>query len=113
MLRTAGSESYQDGQLRTLLATELPAPFEIRTEALRTVYLMPASHGAHLELQAARQPLVSHPNLLAALDAGQLDGQQFLVTEHALGPDLRTICQQARQQLPVEVALYVAREVAR
>ena len=117
MLRTAGSESYQDGQLRTLLATELPAPFEIRTEALRTVYLMPASMGAYLEPQAARQPLVSYPNVLAALDAGQLDGQQFLVTEYALGPDLRTISQQARQQarqqLPVEMALYLAREVAR
>jgi serine/threonine protein kinase len=59
---------------------------------------------------------LSHGNLVSVFDAGTLGGQPYLAMEHVEGRDLRTVwgrCVDRGAPIPVEIALYIAREVCR
>lgn len=56
--------------------------------------------------------LLSHPNIVAALDADEAGGRQFLVTEYVPGQDLAAILQQYGP-LPVEQAIDIGIQAAR
>ncbi|HEX7376356.1 MAG TPA: protein kinase [Pirellulales bacterium] len=56
--------------------------------------------------------LLSHPNIVAALDADEAGGRQFLVTEYVPGQDLAAILQQYGP-LPVEQVIDIGIQAAR
>jgi len=59
---------------------------------------------------------LTHSNLVSVFDAGTLGGQPYLAMEHVEGRDLRTVwarCVDRGTPVPVDVALYIAREVLR
>jgi eukaryotic-like serine/threonine-protein kinase len=59
---------------------------------------------------------LSHSNLVNTFDAGEADGEFYIAMEMVEGKDLREVwnrCVRQRQRIPIEVALHVAREVAR
>ncbi len=59
---------------------------------------------------------LSHSALVNTFDAGEVDGEFYIAMEMVEGKDLREVwnrCVRKRQRIPIEVALHVAREVAR
>ena len=59
---------------------------------------------------------LSHSALVNTFDAGEVDGEFYIAMEMVEGKDLREVwnrCVRMRQRIPIEVALHVAREVAR
>jgi len=59
---------------------------------------------------------LSHANLVATFDAGDVSGELFIAMELVEGKDLREIwnrCVRTRTRIPVDVALVVGREIAR
>src|SRR5579863_3822056 len=59
---------------------------------------------------------LSHANLVPTFDAGEVDGEIFIAMELVEGKDLREIwnrCVRTRTRIPLDVALHVAREIAR
>ncbi|MBW2530573.1 MAG: serine/threonine protein kinase, partial [Deltaproteobacteria bacterium] len=59
---------------------------------------------------------LSHGNLIPVLEAGKADGQMFLAMEYIDGKDLRDVwlgCNGRGQTMPLDVAVYVAREICR
>ena len=59
---------------------------------------------------------LSHSALVNTFDAGEVDGEFYIAMEMVEGKDLREVwnrCVRIRQRIPIEVALHVAREVAR
>src|SRR5207253_2098071 len=59
---------------------------------------------------------LSHANLVSTFDAGNVGGELFIAMELVEGKDLREIwnrCVRTRTRIPLDVALYVAREIAR
>ncbi len=59
---------------------------------------------------------LSHANLVPTFDAGEVDGEFFIAMELVEGKDLREIwnrCVRTRTRIPLDVALHVAREIAR
>jgi serine/threonine protein kinase len=59
---------------------------------------------------------LSHSALVNTFDAGEVDGEFYIAMEMVEGKDLREVwnrCVRRRQRIPIEVALHVAREVAR
>src|SRR3954468_6999312 len=59
---------------------------------------------------------LSHAALVNTFDAGEVDGEFYIAMELVEGKDLREVwnrCVRTRQRIPLDVALYVVREVAR
>src|SRR6476619_6309454 len=59
---------------------------------------------------------LSHANLVPTFDAGEIDGEFFIAMDLVEGKDLREIwnrCVRTRTRIPLDVALHVAREIAR
>ena len=59
---------------------------------------------------------LSHANLVPTFDAGEVEGEFYIAMELVEGKDLREIwnrCVRTRTRIPLDVALHVAREVAR
>ena len=59
---------------------------------------------------------LSHANLVPTFDAGEVDGEFYIAMELVEGKDLREIwnrCVRTRTRIPLDVALHVAREIAR
>ena len=59
---------------------------------------------------------LSHSALVNTFDAGEVKGEFYIAMEMVEGKDLREVwnrCVRRRQRIPIEVALHVAREVAR
>jgi serine/threonine protein kinase len=59
---------------------------------------------------------LSHSALVNTFDAGEVEGEFYIAMEMVEGKDLREVwnqCVRQRQRIPIEVALHVAREVAR
>jgi serine/threonine protein kinase/tetratricopeptide (TPR) repeat protein len=59
---------------------------------------------------------LSHANLVPTFDAGEVDGEFFIAMELVEGKDLREIwnrCVRTKTRIPLDVALHVAREIAR
>jgi serine/threonine protein kinase len=59
---------------------------------------------------------LSHSALVNTFDAGEVDKEFYIAMEMVEGKDLREVwnrCVRQRQRIPIEVALHVAREVAR
>jgi Serine/threonine protein kinase len=59
---------------------------------------------------------LNHSALVNTFDAGEVDGEFYIAMEMVEGKDLREVwnrCVRRRQRIPIEVALHVAREVAR
>ncbi len=58
---------------------------------------------------------LNHPNLVQVFEAGRTDGELYLAMELVSGRDLGGVLRRARertQPVPVELALYIAREMA-
>ncbi len=59
---------------------------------------------------------LSHANLVPTFDAGEVGGEFYIAMELVEGKDLREIwnrCVRTRTRIPLDVALHVAREIAR
>jgi eukaryotic-like serine/threonine-protein kinase len=59
---------------------------------------------------------LSHANLVPTFDAGEVEGEFYIAMELVEGKDLREIwnrCVRTRTRIPLDVALHVAREIAR
>ncbi|HVZ88498.1 MAG TPA: protein kinase, partial [Polyangia bacterium] len=59
---------------------------------------------------------LSHANLVPTFDAGEVEGEFFIAMELVEGKDLREIwnrCVRTKTRIPLDVALHVAREIAR
>jgi eukaryotic-like serine/threonine-protein kinase len=59
---------------------------------------------------------LAHANLVPTFDAGEVDGEFFIAMELVEGKDLREIwnrCVRTKTRIPLDVALHVAREIAR
>src|SRR5215813_3942514 len=59
---------------------------------------------------------LSHANLVPTFDAGEIQGEFYIAMELVEGKDLREIwnrCVRTRTRIPLDVALHVAREIAR
>jgi serine/threonine protein kinase len=59
---------------------------------------------------------LNHSALVNTFDAGEVGGEFYIAMEMVEGKDLREVwnrCVRRRQRIPIEVALHVAREVAR
>jgi len=59
---------------------------------------------------------LSHRNLVESYEAGEVTGRNYLVMEYVLSVDLEFVldhCRQTEQPVPLEVALYVGREICR
>jgi serine/threonine protein kinase len=59
---------------------------------------------------------LSHANLVPTFDAGEVDGEFYIAMELVEGKDLREIwnrCVRTKTRIPLDVALHVAREIAR
>src|SRR3954452_8928995 len=59
---------------------------------------------------------LAHANLVPTFDAGEIDGEFYIAMELVEGKDLREIwnrCVRTRTRIPLDVALHVAREIAR
>jgi len=59
---------------------------------------------------------LNHSALVNTFDAGEVGGEFYIAMEMVEGKDLREVwnrCVRQRQRIPIEVALHVAREVAR
>jgi serine/threonine protein kinase len=78
--------------LKRLVALKVLAPKLLQSDRARALFLR--------EVQAASQ--LVHPNVVAALDAGEVDGHHFLVLEYVDGPNLDQL---VRKQGPLPVGL--------
>ncbi|HEY3356618.1 MAG TPA: protein kinase [Polyangia bacterium] len=71
----------------------------------------------HLFLNEAKIALpLTHGNITANFEFGEVDGQFFLAMEYINGQDLATVLQRCidfRERMPVEAALFIASEVAK
>lgn len=59
---------------------------------------------------------LSHSALVSTFDAGEVEGEFYIAMELVEGKDLREVwnrCVRVRQRIPLDVALYLVREVAR
>ncbi len=59
---------------------------------------------------------LNHANLVQVFDAGQVDQEYYLAMELVEGKDLRAVwnrCAQLHRRIPVEVAIFVIREILR
>ncbi len=59
---------------------------------------------------------LSHANLVPTFDAGEVEGEFYIAMELVEGKDLREIwnrCVRTKTRIPLDVALHVAREIAR
>jgi eukaryotic-like serine/threonine-protein kinase len=59
---------------------------------------------------------LTHGNITATFEFGDVEGQYFLAMEYIHGQDLATVlhrCSEAKVRMPVEAALYIASEVAK
>ena len=59
---------------------------------------------------------LNHQNLVQVFDAGRVDNEYYLAMELVEGKDLRAVwnrCAQLHRRIPVDVAIYVVREVLR
>src|SRR5262249_3095436 len=59
---------------------------------------------------------LSHANLVSVFDAGQVDDEFYIAMEYVEGKNLREAwnrCAQRQTRFPLDVALYVVREVCR
>jgi serine/threonine protein kinase len=59
---------------------------------------------------------LNHQNLVQVFDAGRVDKEYYLAMELVEGKDLRAVwnrCAQLHRRIPVDIALYVVREVLR
>jgi serine/threonine protein kinase len=59
---------------------------------------------------------LSHSALVSTFDVGEVNGEFYIAMELIEGKDLREVwnrCVRMRQRIPLDVALFVAREVAR
>ena len=59
---------------------------------------------------------LSHANLVPTFDAGEVNGEFYIAMELCEGKDLREIwnrCVRTKTRIPLDVALHVAREIAR
>ncbi len=59
---------------------------------------------------------LNHANLVQVFDAGQVDNEYYLAMELVEGKDLRAVwnrCAQLQKRIPVDIALFVIREVLR
>ena len=59
---------------------------------------------------------LSHANLVPTFDAGEVNGEFYIAMELVEGKDLREIwnrCVRTKTRIPLDVALHVAREIAR
>ena len=59
---------------------------------------------------------LAHSGLVNTFDAGQVDSEFYIAMEMVEGKDLREVwnrCVRVRHRIPIEVALHLAREVAR
>jgi eukaryotic-like serine/threonine-protein kinase len=59
---------------------------------------------------------LSHANLVPTFDAGEVEGEFYIAMELCEGKDLREIwnrCVRTKTRIPLDVALHVAREIAR
>jgi eukaryotic-like serine/threonine-protein kinase len=59
---------------------------------------------------------LTHSGLVNTFDAGQVDREFYIAMEMVEGKDLREVwnrCVRVRHRIPIEVALHVAREIAR
>ncbi|MCA9637481.1 MAG: serine/threonine protein kinase, partial [Myxococcales bacterium] len=75
-----------------------------------------AERRARLLDEARLMVRLSHPNLVQVFDAGNVDGELYLAMEVVEGKDLRAVwnrCAELRRRIPIDFAIYVAREIAR
>lgn len=87
---------------------------------LRRIVAIKAVHSATSTTEALKRferevklaGMLSHPNIVAALDANEAGGYQFLVMEYVPGQDLAAVLQQ-HGPLPVEQVLDVVCQAAR
>jgi serine/threonine protein kinase len=59
---------------------------------------------------------LSHGNIVPVFEAGQVEGQYFLVMEYIEGRDLRNVWNrlvETNRRCPLEIALYIVREICR
>jgi serine/threonine protein kinase len=75
-------------------------------------------HGVHRRFLDEAKVVVrlNHANLVQVFDAGRVDEEHYLAMELIEGKDLRAVwnrCAQLHRRIPVDFALFVAREVAR
>jgi serine/threonine protein kinase len=59
---------------------------------------------------------LNHSNLVQVFDAGRVEGEHYLAMELVSGKDLRALwnrCAQLHRRIPVDVAVYIVREVVR
>ncbi len=78
--------------LKRLVALKVLAPELLQTERAQSLFLR--------EMQVAAR--LSHPNVVTALDANEIDGRYFLVLEFVDGPNLDQL---VRQHGPLSVGL--------
>jgi serine/threonine-protein kinase len=65
--------------------------------------------------ELSRAGFLFHPSVHSVFEFGQVDGMPFYTAEDVEGLDLRAFmveCRRQRAQLPIPVALFIAREVA-
>ncbi|MDQ4081909.1 MAG: protein kinase, partial [Actinomycetota bacterium] len=56
---------------------------------------------------------LSHPNIVAVMDRGEVDGRQYIVFELVVGQNLKALLEGRRGPFPVPEALAVVREIGR
>ncbi|MDC0747075.1 serine/threonine-protein kinase [Polyangium mundeleinium] len=92
-----------DRTLRREVALKLLRAGATPSEERRRRFLREARSGA----------AVRHPNIAAVFEAGEIDGEVFLVMERVEGRSLRAVMNAAGGALPTVEAAHIAREMAR
>ena len=107
---TIQRELGHGGMATVYLAEDLRHHRQVAVKVLRPD--LAAALGSERFLrEVALTARLSHPNILPLLDSGDADGQLYYVMPFVDGESLRD-CLTREPQLPVEVAMSVAREVA-
>jgi serine/threonine-protein kinase len=104
MGRSGGALVYRARQLtvaRLVTITVLP-----KKEAAKPALLI------RFQRQVAAASKLRHPNILSAIDAGAIGGNQFIVAEHVQGRRLATALD-ANEYFPTRVCTSVALDIAR
>ncbi len=89
-----------------------------RLVAIKTVlpHLADEEYKARFRDEAKVVVKLAHSNLVPVFDAGTVGGELFVAMEYVAGQDLRAIwnrCAQKRVAFPVDVAVYLIRELCR